>query len=84
METQNVDLKQAKMNPSKVFAEPAEVLAHPGLSREAKIEILRQWETDARLLQTAEDENMSGGERSHLGAVVSALLVLEDEGHKPS
>ncbi len=59
METQRVDLKQATTNPSKVFGDPSQVLTHPGLSREAKLEILRQWETDARLLQTAESNDRS-------------------------
>jgi hypothetical protein len=84
MHSQSLDLKQAKTSPSRVFAEPADVLTHPDLSRETKIEILRQWEIDARLLSEAENENMAGGESSHLGKVVSALLALEDEGHMPS
>ncbi len=74
-----IDLKQAKHSPSSVFTTPAEVLSHPELSQEAKVEILRQWEIDARLLATAESENMAGGESSHLGQVVSALLALEDQ-----
>jgi hypothetical protein len=79
-----IDVKQAKSNPSKVFANPTDVLTHPELSRDTKIEILRQWETDARLLSVAEDENMGGGEGSRLGAVVSALIALDDENHRPS
>jgi hypothetical protein len=79
MTTPSVDLQQAKNNPGEVFADPADVLTHPGLSRDAKIEILRQWEVDARLLATAENENMQGGERNRLGAVVIALLMLEDD-----
>ena len=84
MQEQAIDLKKAKTSPSQVFEDPSEVLTHPELSREAKLEILRQWEIDARLLAEAENENMTGGESSHLGHVVSALLALEDEGHKPS
>ena len=78
-----IDLNKAKANPSKIFAHPTDVLAHPELPREIKLEILRQWETDARLLAVADDENMQGGEHSHLGAVVSALLALGDENHLP-
>lgn len=81
MDVRPVDLKEAKSNPSKVFQRPADVLTHPDLSRDAKLAILRQWETDARLLQVAEEENMTGGERSHLGSVISALLALGDERH---
>ena len=79
-----IDVKQAKSNPSKIFGHPTDVLTHPELSRETKIEILRQWETDARLLSVAEDESMGGGEGSRLGAVVSALIALDDENHRPS
>ncbi len=79
-----IDIKQAKSNPSKIFGRPTDVLTQPDLSRETKIEILRQWETDARLLSVAEDESMGGGEGSQLGAVVSALIALDDENHRPS
>lgn len=80
----HIDVKDAKTNPSKFFASPQEVLVHPGLSREAKIDILRQWEVDARLMSVAEEENMTDGERSHLGAVVSALIALDDERKHPN
>lgn len=89
--SQNVDVKAARTNPSKYFAAPRDVLIHPGLSREAKIDILRQWETDARLLAVAEEENLAGGESSQLHAVVNALINLGDaekmpdgEPHPPS
>ena len=74
-----LDLQAAKANPSKFFTSPDEVLLHAGLSREAKLDILHQWETDARLLQVADEENLQGGEPSQLGAVVAALLALGDE-----
>ncbi len=85
------DIHAAKTNPSKFFTSPREVLAHPALSHAAKIDILRQWETDARLMAVAEEENLSGGEASQLGAVVNALISLGDaekmpdgEAHPPS
>jgi len=81
--THMLDIKAAKTNPSKYFHAPKDVLIHPTLSREAKIDILRQWEVDARLLATAEEENMTDGEHSHLGAVVSALIALDDENKRP-
>jgi hypothetical protein len=83
MQTEQLDVNAAITNPSKFFEKPQDVLVHPGLSRETKLKILRQWEVDARLLQVAEEENMTEGERSHLGAVVSALLALEDENKGP-
>ncbi len=79
---QAIDVTQAKANPSKIFEHPTDVLTHPELTRETKIDILRQWESDARLLSVAEDENMrGGGEGSRLAAVVSALIALGDEKH---
>jgi hypothetical protein len=81
--TQALDVKAAKTNPSKFFQTPKDVLIHPTLSRANKIDILRQWEIDARLLAIAEEENMGDGEHSHLGAVVSALIALGDD-HKRS
>lgn len=82
--TQPLDIKAAKTNPSKFFKSPKEVLIHPNLSRDAKLDILHQWEVDARLLAVAEEENMTEGETSQLGAVVSALLALDDEGKRPN
>ncbi len=78
-----LNIADAKVNPSKYFQHPKDVLVHPGLSRDAKIDILRAWEVDARLLQTAEEENMTSGENAHLGSIVSALLALEDETKGP-
>jgi hypothetical protein len=75
----DVDIQAAKANPSKYFSSPQEVLSHPGLSRETKLDILHQWETDARLLAVADEENLQGGESSQLGAVITALLALHDE-----
>lgn len=79
-----LNVEAAKTNPSKFFDTPKEVLRHPDLSRTNKIDILRQWEVDARLLSVAEEENMTQGESSHLGAVVSALIALDDEHKRPT
>ncbi|GIW72156.1 MAG: hypothetical protein KatS3mg102_1698 [Planctomycetota bacterium] len=53
-----IDLEAALRDPASVFATPEEVLRHPELAREHKIEILRRWEYDAREMQVAEEENM--------------------------
>lgn len=47
MTIHGVDLEQALQDPASVFASPEEVAAHPGFTREQKIEILRLWEYDA-------------------------------------
>jgi hypothetical protein len=83
---QSVNVEAAKTNPSEFFHSPHEVLVHPQLSRKNKIDILRQWEVDARLMSVAEEESMTKGEKGesgHLGAVVSALIALDDENKRP-
>ena len=57
-----MDFEKAKLNPATVFNSPQEVVSNQELSREQKIEILRQWEQDARLMEVAEEENMPGPE----------------------
>jgi hypothetical protein len=69
-------LDRALQDPSSVFADPAEVLSHPGLSREQRMLILERWEHDARELAVAEEEGMGGGEPSQLARVRRALLDL--------
>jgi hypothetical protein len=83
MANAQLNIAEAKLNPSKFFKDPKEVLVHPGLSRAAKLDILHQWEVDARLMAVAEEENMGSGENGHLGAIVSALLALDDEAKGP-
>lgn len=69
-----MDFNQAKLNPSAVFNRPADVLSESTLSREQKIQILRQWEYDAREMEVAEEENMQGGASNvKLGDVLAAL-----------
>jgi hypothetical protein len=83
MQTEFLDIKAAKHNPTQFFKTPRDVLSYPSLSRAAKIEILRQWETDARLMAVAEEENLTGGEANQLGAVVNALISLGDSEKMP-
>ena len=66
----------AKESPTKVFDAPAEVLA-ADIPSEAKTEILKSWEDEARQLQAAADENMTGGEPSRLDEVRRAIDKLE-------
>lgn len=77
----------AVRDPSCIFANPNEVLAHKHFSREEKIQILRSWEYDMRELEVAEEENMGGGEPDILDEIHAALLSLnaqDDEGHPPT
>lgn len=71
-----MDFEKALADPAAVFANPEAVLANPELSREQKLEILRRWEHDARLLQIADEENMPAGEPVALEQIRRALHEL--------
>jgi len=75
--TSAIDINAALANPSAYFAQPQDVLTYPGLSRQLQLELLRQWEQDARQLAIAEGEGMGGGEASMLGRVSQALRMLD-------
>ncbi len=64
------------VTPTKEFDRPADVLRAAHLSRDQKIAVLKQWELDARLLQTASEEGMSGGEPNMLAEVKKAQGAL--------
>lgn len=64
-------------NPAATFRKPSDVLVCRDLSRDEKIEVLRRWEYDARLLEVAQEENMMSGERSGLSDVLKALQALD-------
>jgi len=56
-------------NPSAHYDTPDDVLRDPGMSRDQCAKALDQMELDARLLQTAEDEGMGGGEPTRIAEV---------------
>jgi len=70
------EAKSPTVTPTKEFHRPADVLRAGHLSRDQKIAVLKQWELDARLLQTASEEGMSGGEPNMLAEVKKALAAL--------
>lgn len=71
------EIEQAMISPTAVFDSPAEVVAAASLTAEQKVEILKRWELDARALQRATEENMSGGEPPLLDEVNAALTALD-------
>lgn len=72
-----IDINQALLDPTAVFAHPADVLSCAQLKREQKIEILRRWAYDAKELETASDENMTAVHGfDHLEEVLKALHQL--------
>jgi len=70
------NVQKALLDPGSVFKTPAEVVGRSDLSREEKIQILRRWEYDARELQVADEESMTGPQTTNLDAVLSALRSL--------
>lgn len=74
----SINVEKALLDPSSVFATPAEVTNASDLTREQKIEILQRWEYDARELQVAADENMGGDAGGLLSDVLAALHQLGD------
>jgi hypothetical protein len=52
--------KEALGDVSRVFKTPQAILEASDLDRQQKIDLLRQWETDLRLLMVASEENMTG------------------------
>jgi len=68
---------QAMSNPSQAFSSPSDVLDAPGLSRQQKLDVLRQWEYDAREKEVAEEENMGGGPGDLLPKILEALEKLD-------
>ena len=67
---------KALTTPTSVFKTPADVVSCVDLSKAEKTAVLKQWEMDARLLQVASEEGMTGGERSGLTDVKKAQKAL--------
>jgi hypothetical protein len=74
--TPQIDIEAALRDPSCLFSEPQDVAAHPKLSPDNKLAILRQWEQDALRLLASEAEGMGGGEESMLGRVEQAIQMV--------
>ena len=75
------DYEQALKDPASRFGTPGELLKRDEFSREEKIEILKRWDSDARQLMAASDENMPGGEPPQLQAIHDALRQLGADPH---
>jgi hypothetical protein len=65
---------------SGVFKKPQAIVEAEDLTGEQKVTLLKQWETDLRLLMVATEENMTGDTPGRtaesLRAVLKALLEL--------
>jgi len=70
------DYDRALLLPSSVFEQPMDVVATDSMTAGQKLEVLQRWEVDARALDEATGENMSGGEASKLADVRAAIDLL--------
>ena len=69
--------KQALANPAAVFAKPSDVVVNPALSREQKIDVLRHWEHDTRMLQARNEEIMTDASEELLSEILDSLHELD-------
>jgi len=73
------DKELAKIDPSKIFNHPSEILADDTLTRDDKIDILHRWAYDEREMSVAEEENMlnhSNHQYNILDEINKCLLEL--------
>jgi len=75
-----IGLEAALRDPASVFVAPEDVAAHPDLSPEQKIEILRLWQYDAAESEVAVEEGMPGNSDELLRRIVLALDGLGEAG----
>jgi hypothetical protein len=68
--------RAALTEPTLASAGPEDIVRHPGLTREEKIEVLRSMEYDAAELAVAEEEGMRGPENDQLRRILLALAEL--------
>lgn len=72
-------VEQAMCDPTVEYDTPMAVVEDRKLTPEQKLRILTSWRKDAELLATAQEENMTGGERPHLQDVALAMQALHEK-----
>lgn len=70
------DYEKALLNPADAFADPEDVVAHDGLTREQKVEILERWQHDADETAVAQSEGMEGGDTTERRKIAKALEAV--------
>ncbi len=73
-------LEEILQDPTAVFDSPSDVLEAKELTREEKIDVLHQWEDDAKLLQIAEGEGMEARGNSAAETLQEVLAALKSLG----
>lgn len=67
---------QALLTPESVFTDPMDVVETDSLTPEQKMTVLKRWEANAKDLEVASSESMTGGARSRLADVGAAIVEL--------
>ncbi len=74
-----IDLERALNDPAGLFESPDAVVHHRALTREQKIQILKNWQLDASRLEGSEGEGMMGEGAPMLHRVRIALASLLEQ-----
>jgi len=74
--SQALHAEEAKANPSRQYGKPMDVVDDDSIDPPVRLQILKRWEQEAKDLQRASDENMTGGEPSLLPDVRKAIDAL--------
>lgn len=83
--TSKNDTDLTTIDPASKYGNPQAVLSDTALNRDQKIEVLKQWEYDAREIQVATEENMAGTEDEPvLDQILKALNALNAESDNDS
>lgn len=72
------DYDQALLTPESVFDSPMDIVKTDSLTPEQKMTVLKRWEANARDLEVASSESMTGGAASRLVEVGTAIVALMD------
>jgi hypothetical protein len=70
------DYDRALIAPEQVFTSPMAIVTTESMTPEQKLKILKHWEANARDLEVATEESMTGAGRSQLGEVRKAIDML--------
>ena len=72
------DYDRALLAPEQVFDTPMDIVNTESMTSEQKFKVLEHWEANAKDLQVASEENMTGPENSRLGEVKKAIIKLRE------
>ncbi len=71
-------VEDAKLDPSRIYPRPQDVLRDRRLSDVERLEILTSWEREARIVSVASDMAVTHGEPDRLQQVVQARMEVEE------